>query len=104
MTKSPIVTYTILLVDDDEGDRELVRYALEQGRGETELRCVEDGEQAIAYLAGEGRYSDRAAYPLPDVVLLDLKMPRRSGFEVLEWARSQAALKDLPILVMTSSA
>jgi len=96
--------YVILLVDDDAGDRELVRYGLEEGGAPVDLRMLEDGEKALEYLAGVGPYADRGAHPLPDLILLDLKMPRRSGFEVLTWARARQEFKELPILVMTSSA
>jgi CheY-like chemotaxis protein len=67
------------------------------------LHVVEDGEQAVAYLAGEGRFADRAAYPLPVLILLDLKLPRRSGLEVLQWVRQQPGLKRLRVVVLTSS-
>ena len=96
-------SFTILIVEDDAGDRELLRYAFGQSGMVVRLCEAADGEVAQAYLAGEGRYADRAAYPLPDLVLLDLKLPRKSGFEVLEWARRQAPFKTLPILVLTSS-
>lgn len=93
----------ILLADDDAGDRELTRYALSEGTVAVDLRCVEDGEQAIDYLAGNPPFDQRSAHPLPDFMLLDLKMPKRSGFEVLEWVRSRAELRSLPIAVLSSS-
>jgi len=64
---------------------------------------VGDGDAAVAYLAGTGEYTDRARYPWPNAVLLDLKLPRRSGLEVLGWARQEAGLTHLPIIVFTSS-
>jgi CheY-like chemotaxis protein len=64
---------------------------------------VSHGDEAVAYLSGEGRFADREAYPFPVLVLLDLKLPRRSGLEVLGWIRSQPGLKRLPIVVLTSS-
>jgi DNA-binding response OmpR family regulator len=64
---------------------------------------VLDGEEAVVYLAGEGRYADRLRYPLPGLVLLDLKLPRRSGLEVLQWLREQQVLRRLPVVVLSSS-
>lgn len=96
--------FTILLVEDDPGDRELFTYALEQAQAQSRLCVARDGEEAQAYLEGSGRFADRTLSPFPDLVLLDLNLPRRSGFEVLEWARAQPSLKALPIIVLTSSA
>lgn len=95
--------FTILLVEDDAGDRELFRHALGRAGGRAQVCEAHDGEQACEYLAGRGRFADRVRFPMPDLVLLDLQLPRRSGFEVLQWARSQPHLKQLPILVLTSS-
>jgi DNA-binding response OmpR family regulator len=64
---------------------------------------VEDGEAAVFYLSGEEPYGDRDRYPLPVLILLDLKLPRKSGAEVLEWLREQPELKRLPVVVLTSS-
>ena len=93
----------ILLVEDREDDILLIRRAFRKGYINNPLQVVRDGEEAIAYLSGEGKYSNRAEYPLPDLVLLDLKMPRVDGFEVLKWARGQQGLKGLRIIVLTSS-
>src|SRR5205809_22508 len=67
------------------------------------LQVVRDGEEAIAYLSGVGKYSNRSEYPLPDLMPLDLKMPRMNGFEVLEWIRRQASLSSLRVVVLTAS-
>jgi CheY-like chemotaxis protein len=64
---------------------------------------AKDGEEAIAYLSGAGMYAERKRFPMPDLVLLDLKMPGRDGFEVLEWIRSRGELGGLPVIVMTTS-
>ena len=93
----------ILLIEDDENDVILVRRALRRSGLEVELRVVRDGGQAIAYLQGAGAYADRASHRLPSLLLLDLKMPGRSGFEVLAWVRAQPALRHVPLVVLTSS-
>jgi CheY-like chemotaxis protein len=93
----------ILLVEDNEGDIFLFkRLAKKAGIGNP-VQVVYTGEQAVEYLAGAGKYSDRAQYAVPSLVLLDLKLPRKDGFEVLEWVRSQADLSNLNVVVLTSS-
>jgi CheY-like chemotaxis protein len=64
---------------------------------------VRDGEEAIAYLKGDGIYADRDKHPFPKVLMLDLKMPKKTGFEVLQWVKAQPNLKDLPVVILTSS-
>jgi CheY-like chemotaxis protein len=93
----------ILLVDDDANDVVLVTRAFTAIESDDQIQHAEDGEDAVAYLQGEGKYADRDTFPLPSLVLLDLKLPRMTGFEVLGWVRSQASLKRLPIVVVTSS-
>jgi CheY-like chemotaxis protein len=95
---------TILLVEDDPNDQLLIRRAFGKARLMNPLRIVEDGDAAVAYLAGEGVHADRMASPLPTLILLDLKLPRRSGLEVLAWLRSQPGrLGRMPVVVLTSS-
>ncbi|MDP9349733.1 MAG: response regulator, partial [Gemmatimonadota bacterium] len=67
------------------------------------VQIASDGDQAVAYLSGEGEYADRSRYPLPGLVLLDVKLPRRSGHEVLEWIRAKPVLRRIPVVVLTSS-
>ncbi len=67
------------------------------------MQNVGDGEQAIAYLRGQGKFADRAQYRLPSLVLLDLKMPRATGFEILRWIRAHPALNHLPVVVLSGS-
>ena len=98
-----MVTYTILLVEDDPNDVLLMERALGKAKLVNPLHVVEDGEQALAYLEGKGPYADRARYPLPVLILLDLKLPRMSGLEVLAWLRQQPGLKRIPVVVLTSS-
>jgi CheY-like chemotaxis protein len=91
---------TILLVEDNPDDILLIRRAFRKAGAFDSLEVVEDGEKAVAYLGGTGDY---AARELPAVVLLDLKLPRRSGFEVLEWLRRQPGLRRIPVVVLTGS-
>lgn len=95
--------YTVLLVEDSATDVLLLQRAFRKANVLNPLRILGDGEQAIRYLAGEAEFADRAAHPLPALVLLDLKLPRRSGFEVIEWARAHQTVRPLPIVVLTSS-
>jgi CheY-like chemotaxis protein len=95
---------TILLVEDNDDDILLMQRAFARARLANPLRIVRDGEQAIQYLAGEGKYSNRERYPFPLMLLLDLHLPKTNGFEVLEWIRGQSKSKDLIIVVLTSSA
>ena len=93
----------ILLAEDDENDILLVRRAFNQANILNPLQVVRDGQQAIAYLGGEGIYADRTQFPVPTLLLLDLKMPRKNGFDVLEWIRSQPELRCLRVIVLTTS-
>ena len=94
---------TILMVDDSEDNLFLMRAAFEMAKCDNPLQEVHNGEEAIAYLKGDGAYSDRKKHPLPNVMLLDLNMPRKSGFDVLAWVRAQPVLKRLAIIVLTAS-
>ena len=93
----------ILLVEDDESSAMLMRTVFTRVGFETPLQLAGDGVEAIAYLSGDGVYGDRAKYPLPTVMLLDLNMPRKNGFEVLEWIRQQPAFKKLHVYVLSAS-
>src|SRR6267378_4918609 len=93
----------ILLVEDDENDVFFFRRALSKAGLEIPLRIVADGEQALQYLNGDGKYQDRAAHPLPDIIFLDLKLPYISGMEVLEHIQKQPALSKIDVIVLTSS-
>lgn len=94
---------TILMADDDAGDRLLARDALEESRVANDLRFVEDGEELLAYLRREGRYADPASSPRPGLILLDLNMPRMDGREALTRIKADAALRGIPVVVMTTS-
>jgi CheY-like chemotaxis protein len=93
----------ILLAEDSEDDVILVRRALARANVLNPLFIVRDGEAAIAYLDGVGKYSNREEYPLPDIMLLDIKMPKIDGYEVLREIRRRPTLKSLRIIVLTSS-
>ena len=95
--------HTILLVDDSENDLILLRIAFKKADVTNPLQDVRNGEEAIAFLHGDGQYNDRNRFPLPAVVLLDLNMPRKNGFDVLSWRGTQPALKPLPIIILTAS-
>ncbi|MEP6514781.1 response regulator [Microcoleus vaginatus] len=97
-------TQTILLVEDNPVDILLMQRAFRNETfANTSLQIVRDGDAAVFYLNGDGEYSDRDRYPLPAIILLDLKLPRRSGHEVLVWLRQQPELKRLPVVMLTSS-
>jgi CheY-like chemotaxis protein len=93
----------VLLVDDSENDLFLTRAAFKEAGFNSSLHEVHNGEEAIAYLKGEGAYSDRHTFPRPAVMLLDLNMPLKSGFDVLAWVRTQPDLKRMPVIVLSAS-
>lgn len=96
-------TEVILLVEDREDDILLVRRAFREAGVSNPLQVVRGGEEAVAYLSGEGKYANRAEYPLPRLVLLDLRMPGMDGYEVLRWIRQQDGIRGMPVIVLTSS-
>jgi CheY-like chemotaxis protein len=94
---------TILLAEDREDDVVLVQRAFEKGRVLNPLFVVRDGQEAIDYLTGIFPFSDRVRFPMPALLLLDLKMPRADGFDVLRWLKTQPGLASLRVVVLTSS-
>lgn len=94
---------TILLVEDERNDVFLLQHAFDTATITNPLQVVEDGRQAIDYLAGSGKYADRAQYPLPCLLLLDLKLPIKSGLDVLRWLQQQPQLRMLIVVVLSSS-
>jgi CheY-like chemotaxis protein len=100
---APAKSVTVLHVDDDPNDTALLQAASRKADVGFELQNVEDGEQAIAYLAGNGKFKDRSSYRMPCLVLLDLKMPRATGFEIMQWIRQHPKLHHLPIIVLSGS-
>jgi CheY-like chemotaxis protein len=94
---------TILLVDDNLDDCDLVREAWKETSVGKELRCVNDGSELLAYLNREGEYSDRERAPLPSVILLDLHMPKMTGHEALALIKQNPTFAGIPIIVLTTS-
>lgn len=95
---------TLLHIDDEENDLTLVRVATQRCNPDHRLHAVTDAEQAVTYLCGEGAFADRHSFPLPDLIITDLKMPRMNGFEFLSWLRASAACPLTPTVVLSSSA
>jgi CheY-like chemotaxis protein len=93
----------ILLAEDDPGDQELTRRALEQSRIRNELYIVEDGEEALDYLLRRGKYEDPISSPKPDLMLLDLNMPKMDGKQLLEQMRADPNLRRIPVVALTTS-
>ena len=94
----------ILLVEDNHLDIKLTLDAFKHAKFENRIEVVRNGQDALAYLFGEDKYGDRKAFPLPDLVLLDLNLPRVDGREVLRRVKQTPGLRRLPIIVLTSSA
>lgn len=95
--------YNVLLVEDDLNDVLFIQRAFCQADIKATVQAVHDGDAVIEYLQGSGSYADRDRYPLPTIILLDLKLPRRSGIEVLTWIRQQPIVCRIPVIVLTSS-
>jgi CheY-like chemotaxis protein len=98
-----ICTNTILYAEDDENYARLLECTLKEGCFQHSLQIVTDGAKAISYLKGEGKYSDRIKFPMPNVVLADLKMPNVNGFELLHWIRQMSSCPQIPVVVLTAS-
>src|SRR5258708_28068533 len=93
----------ILLVEDNRMDVELTLDAFREARLMNTVRVASNGQAALDYLFGQGVYADREAYPIPNLILLDLKLPGLDGFEVLKQIKSTPVLKRLPVVILTSS-
>jgi CheY-like chemotaxis protein len=95
---------TVLLhVEDDPNDVLLLQRAFRKAGAPITIQSVNDGDRAVAYLSGAAEFADREKFPLPAVIMLDLKMPRKSGLEVLAWIRGQEKLRRLIVVIFTSS-
>jgi CheY-like chemotaxis protein len=95
-------TFRVLLADDSEDDRLFLRMALSENPKLALVGEVCDGEEALSYLTGEAGFADRTKFPFPDVMLLDLKMPRKTGYDVLRWLRTQS-FENLVVIVVSGS-
>jgi CheY-like chemotaxis protein len=95
--------FTVLLVEDDLNDIFLVKRAFKKAHIPNPLQVVTDGVEATYYLQGEGKYADRQLHPLPHLIVMDIKMPRKTGFEVLDWIKKDTMLKRIPVVIVSSS-
>lgn len=95
--------FNVLHVDDDPNDAFFVRRAFSKANLDVDLHHVPDGTRAVAYLRGEGVYSDRVRFPLPSLVLLDIKLPIMDGFEILSWVRQHKEFRGLTVFILSSS-
>jgi CheY-like chemotaxis protein len=93
----------VLLAEDQEDDVFLFKRAIARAVSKHTLRVVSDGTDVIAYLRGDGEFADRSRYPFPNVLLLDIKMPRLSGLEVLDWLNQHEECSIIPTIIFTSS-
>jgi CheY-like chemotaxis protein len=93
----------LLLVEDNEDDAFLMKRSLKAAGISRAVHVAADGQQAIDYLAGQGAFADRRTHPLPGVVFLDLKLPFKSGHEVLAWMKGRRELTEIVVIVLTSS-
>ena len=99
----PVMSKTVLLVKDSEDDVFFVSRAMQLSGPSPVLKVAKDGQEAIDYLSGSGEYADRERFPMPHLVLLDLKLPRVLGLDVLKWIRSRLEFKVLPVIILTDS-
>ena len=97
------MTRAILLVEDDENDVLVMKMALEKVGLTCPIRVASDGREAQDYLSGTGKFADRHEYPLPYLILLDLKLPRVMGLEVLKWVRERPEFDSSIVLILSSS-
>ena len=96
--------FSVLLVEDDENDVVLVQHTFKKAQIHNPLQVVTDGAEAVEYLKGDGKYEDRERWPLPELIVMDIKMPRLTGFEVLEWVKGNGGpLRRIPIVIVSGS-
>ena len=102
MAKKATEKFLVLMVDDSDDDCLMIQMAMSEAERLRFIGSVPNGEEVMAYMKGAGKYSDRNNFPMPDMMLLDLNMPRKSGFEVLEWLKSQP-FDDMVVVVLSGS-
>jgi CheY-like chemotaxis protein len=95
--------HTILLVEDNEDDAFFMQRAFSEAGITHPVIHLQDGRQAIEYLSAEGKYGDRAAFPIPSIIFLDLQLPFKTGLQVLEWIRRDPQFAKIIVIVLTSS-
>src|ERR1051325_4650381 len=93
----------MLVAEDDESDLELLNQALSRDIVEVDLQVTRDGDELVSYLRGDGRFRDRRKHPVPDLILLDLKMPRLGGLDVLRWLQEHPRCGRIPTIVLSGS-
>lgn len=103
MIKEESTPYTILMVDDDHEDCLLTQYAWEESGNPNPIHFVHDGTELMDYLYHRGRFTDSMIYPRPSMILLDLHMPKTDGHQVLQEIKKDSAMKNIPVVVVTSS-
>ena len=99
-----VASLKILIAEDNEDDAFILMHALKSAGLPDPVFICRDGQEAVDYLEGRGLFVDRATYPLPGLLILDIKMPRLTGVEVLAWVRRQSGCASIPAIVLTSSA
>jgi len=95
--------YTILILEDDPNDVILLKRALQKNNIRNPIQVLSDGAEGVKYLSGKEEYADRTLHPFPKFIIMDLKMPRMGGLEVLEWLREHPQYRVIPTLVLSSS-
>jgi len=102
LAQQSVIPGTILLVEDEPSDAFLLKRAFARAGVQNPIQHVNRGDMGLAYLEGINEYADRGRFPLPVLIILDLKLPGMSGLELLRWIRLQRELRRIPVLVMTS--
>jgi CheY-like chemotaxis protein len=100
---TPVGKFSILIADDDADDRELIKAAFEENNFRHNIRFVENGEELLRYLRRKGPYADELTHPFPQIILLDLNMPKKDGREALKEIKTDNHLKQIPVIVLTTS-
>lgn len=103
VAQRPDKPLNVLVVEDDPDDIFLIREALEAGGFNGKVMMAIDGQEALEYIMGAGPFHDRNFFPVPELILLDLNLPKRNGFEVLQFLRRHKTLKRVPVVVLTTS-